>query len=99
MLVQIKKKYYFICRDKAGEAEESQPPVFTAPISETSNPLSKENSGHTLSSLRNTQSKLIFELNNLPVRSSTLRAQNRRREIDAQLDKVESLIAGLTKPF
>jgi len=85
------------CRDKAREAEESTPPVLTAPT--TSNPLSKENSALTLSQLRSTQNQLIVELNKLPVRSTTLRVQNRRREIDAQLDKVETLITGLTNPF
>lgn len=61
--------------------------------------MSKENSAQTLSQLRITQNQLIVELNKLPVRSTTLRVQNKRRDIDSQLDKVETLIASLTKPF
>ncbi|CAB3375437.1 Hypothetical predicted protein [Cloeon dipterum] len=52
----------------------------------------------TLDQLRTAQEKLLAELNRLPVRSNTLRVQNKRREIDSQLDKIESMIKTFSRP-
>jgi hypothetical protein len=95
--------FAFVFRDKEassiGSAAKDCSTSVAGNSTEKSNPLSKENSAQTLSQLRATHSKLVSELNSFPVRSNTLRMQNRRREIDSQLDKVEALIAALTKPF
>jgi hypothetical protein len=44
------------------------------------------------------QEELIVQLNRLPVRLHTLRAQNQRRQLDEELDKIERLIFAFSKP-
>lgn len=52
----------------------------------------------TLRMLRQSYAELITELNNLPVRSDTLKVRNRKMEIEKQLEKLDDGIKVFSRP-
>ncbi|KAF4518921.1 hypothetical protein B566_EDAN006759 [Ephemera danica] len=60
--------------------------------------LTLEEQKESLEKLKTTQNELLVQLNRLPVQLHTLRAQNQRRMLDEELDKVERLIVAFSKP-